>query len=190
MNFIIEFLLWLEVWPLRYFHKVDLFLPVFGVMFWFTATSLSEKGLKQLLSIVGYTVTLNFICILLGFVPVFWWAWGWNFAFIPVFSWWKPMLLIFAISLVSMIIAYNNGWDKEMDKYLITGFVAPVGCLDWPCTKFTTNLTYSSREAARDQEKALKAKAKAQPKVDPAPVKPAAAVIPDYMPRQMFIPVK
>lgn len=195
MNFIVEFVVWLlEIWPGLEIHKVDWFLAVFGVLFWFTVTSLSEFGAKQMISIVGYTMLLNTLVILFGGTPSFWWAWGWTFAFIPVFNWWKPMILIMISTIVLMITMYNNGYDKEMDKYGWIGFTVPNGCLDWPCTKFG-NPSYYGRSLERDkrkaEEKAAKAAARAKPTPPPAPKpEPVKPEVPLYMPRQMFIPVQ
>lgn len=174
MNFIFEFIGWWSG-----IHMVDWFWIVFPILLIASVTGLSEFGAKQLLCIIGYTVILNFIGILLGFAPYFWWAWGWNFAFIPVLNWWKPMLLIFTIAFISIIVAYNNGYNKEMDEHLLTGFGAPMGCTNWPCTKFSPHTTYSGRVAAEKEEKAAEAARKAAP-----------PVIPSYLPSLMFVPVK
>lgn len=171
-------------------HKVDWFLIFFGVGFWFSAVSLSETGLKHLLSMVGYTMTLNTIAILLipvfGVTPHFWWAWGWTFAFIPVFNWWKPMLLIFTVNIILTFILYNNGWDKEYDKYGATGFTVPFGCLDWPCTDFSGGL-YMGRGERVAAAKAKKAAAAREAKAKPVPPKPQVDPQLPLLPKEMYI---
>ena len=197
MNFIVEFLLWLlEGGPFGYpIHKVDIFPVVFVVILFISITTLSEFGFKQLFSMVGYTLILNFIVILFGGVPYFWWAWGWNFAFIPVFNWWKPMMLIFTISLISMVFAYNHGYDEEMDKYLWNGLKGvPNRCLDWPCTKFSEHYSYTSRawEATQreEAEKAAKKAARAAKKAARAQAQDPPATPPRSLPDFMYQPAK
>ena len=173
MNFIFDFIGYISG-----IHKVTWFLPVAGIMFWFTIVQFSEWGAKQFLSMIGYTMILNLIAILfipLGVVPAFWWAWGWNFAFIPVFNWWKPMGVIFTVSLILGVWMYNNGWDKEMDTYLAQGFTVPGNCEGWPCRpgKYWSNT--ERIKAEEDEAKAKKAakaeqrRAAAQPKATPLP---------------------
>lgn len=189
MNFLIEFLVWLmAVSPWEWqFHKVDWFMFVFPILVIASFVSLSEFGFKQAFSIIGYTMILNFIAILLGFQPHFWWAWGWTFAFIPVFNWWKPMILIFSVSIVVMFLAYNLwGYDEAMDKYSMVGFKAPSGCLDWPCTKFSEHRTYTMREQAK-KEKAAAAKARPAPKA-PAPQEKPGAGTSLTLPLEMYQP--
>jgi hypothetical protein len=171
MNFLIDFIYW--VFPIS-IHKVDLFLAVFPILVIASFVSLSEFGFKQAFSIVGYTMILNFIAILLGFQPHFWWAWGWTFAFIPVFNWWKPMMLIFSVSIVLMVIAYNNGYDKEMDKYSMVGFsLQDSRCLNWPCTEFSEYYSYTMRAQAKKEKEAAAKAAKAATRARPAPGAPA-----------------
>ena len=176
MNFIVEFL---NVFILAPFiidiHKVDYFLLVFGVLFWAMIVGLSESAAKQILCIIGYTILLNTIAALFmpwGVKPHFWWAWGWTFAFLPVFSWWKPMMVIFTVMFITILVLYNNGWDKELDYAVPMGFTVPYGCLDWPCTDFSGG-TYMNREKRRKEKAAAAKAAKAAPPPVVTPAKPA-----------------
>lgn len=193
MNFLIDFFYW--VFPTFPIHKVDVFFGVMAFLLWYSFSALSGFGIKQMLCIVFYTIMLNMVAILLGFTPSFWWAWGWTFAFIPVFNWWKPMLLIFTtIIAISVLMTYSDRYGEVTDKYLLEGFGVPQGCMDWPCTKFDTqNPSYTGRRYAREQE-AAKAKAAASKPASPAPTpqkEAAPAAAPSHtLPGFMYQPVQ
>lgn len=191
MNFIVDFLntYIISRWIID-IHKVDYFFLVFGLLFWFTIVSWNQSTAKQMLCMVGYTMLLNTIAALFmpwGVIPHFWWAWGWTFAFIPVFNWWKPMMAIFTGMIITIIVLYNNGWSKELDYAVPKGFSVPYGCIDWPCTDFSGG-TYMQREERRKEKAAGKANPPKQEQVKPAPQPQQPFELPAVMfaPRRPF----
>lgn len=189
MNFLFEFIAWIfDVGLDVPIHKVDMGIPMLAIMLWAAFANLNLTVLKHMWCIIGYTITLNVITVLLGFQPSWWWAWGWNFAFIPVFNWPKVMAAIFTASLITLVTMYNTNWKAELDKYAIHGIkMVPGGCSNWPCTKFRTEITYSGEGARRKAAKQAAQEAKASN----TPPPPAAPTVRDSgLPAQMYVPVK